>query len=67
MRKSRYTRDKACQTILDILKPCDILQGQTAKQRIAIIQTTDMSYERKHQTQCKSRRLAKQDLMTEFT
>ena len=40
MRKSGHPRDKACQAILDILKPCDILRGQTAKQRITIIQTT---------------------------
>ena len=37
MRKCGSTRDKACQTILDILKSCDIIGGQTAKQRISII------------------------------
>ena len=39
MRKSGSTRVKACQTISDILKPCDILGGQTVIQRIPIIQT----------------------------
>ena len=40
MRKSENTRDKVCKTILDILNHCDILGGQTVKQRYAIIQTT---------------------------
>ena len=40
MRKSRSIRDKLCQTSSGILKPCDILVGQTAEQRIAIIKTT---------------------------
>ena len=37
---SRSTRGKVCKTILDILKPCDILGGQTEKQKIAVIQMT---------------------------
>ena len=53
-----------------------ILLGQTVKQKIAITQTTkdqfictmtEKSYERKNRIPCISQRLAKEDLMTEFT
>ena len=33
-------RDQACQTILEILEPCDILGIQITKQRIEIIQSS---------------------------
>ena len=39
MGKSRSTRDRACQIILDIPEPCNVL----GRQRIAIIQTTVIS------------------------
>ena len=37
MTKPGSTNKIACQTIVDILEPCNIFRSQTTKQRIAII------------------------------
>ena len=60
--------------ILDILETCDIFERQTVKQKIKIFKIafeafetiTETSKKRKFLRQCKSHKLAKQDLSSDL-